>query len=104
LHEDNAPAHYAFSVNQFLANKRIPVLEHPPYSPDLAPCDFHLFPKIKTVLKGTHFRSVEEVKTKAADLLKGLTSEELLHCFEQWRTRMERCIVMGGEYIEGDHI
>ncbi|VVC39540.1 Hypothetical protein CINCED_3A020937 [Cinara cedri] len=89
---------------QFLANKRIPVLEHPPYSPDLAPSDFYLFPKIKTALKRTHFRFVEEVKTKAADLLKGLTSKELQHCFEQWRTRMEWCIVMGGEYIEGDHI
>lgn len=82
LHQDNAPAHNAFSVKQFLANKRIPVLEHPPYSPDLAPCDFYLLLKIKTALKGTHFRSVEEVKTKAADLLKDLTSEELQHCFE----------------------
>ncbi|VVC27913.1 Hypothetical protein CINCED_3A014477 [Cinara cedri] len=80
------------------------LLEYPPYSPDLVPCDFYLFPKIKTALKGTHFRSVEEVKTKAPDLLKGLTSEELQNCFEQWRTRMERCIVMGREYIEGDHI
>jgi transposase len=57
-----APAHNALSVKQFLANKNITVLEHPPYSPDLAPCDF--FPKIKSVLKGTHFVSVENVKAK----------------------------------------
>lgn len=36
LHQENAPAHNAFSVKQFLDNKRIPVLEHPPYSPDSA--------------------------------------------------------------------
>ena len=45
LHHDNAPAHTALSIREFLAKKNIPVLPHPPYSPDLAPCDFCLFPK-----------------------------------------------------------
>jgi len=54
LHHDNAPY-----VKQFLANKNITVLKHPPYSPDLAPCNLYLFPKIKSVLKETHFVSVE---------------------------------------------
>lgn len=102
LHQDNAPAHNALSVKQFLADKRIPVLEHPPYSPDLAPCDFYLFPKVKSALKGRHFRSVEEVKAETAKLLKALTPEDLQHCFEQWQARMQRCIHRGGEYIEGD--
>ena len=52
LHQNNAPAHNASYVKQFLANKNNNVLEHPPYSPDLAPCDFYLFPKINPVLKG----------------------------------------------------
>ena len=43
LHHDNAPAHTAHSVREFLAKKNIPVFPHPPYSPDLAPCDFYLF-------------------------------------------------------------
>jgi len=55
LHQDNAPTHNTLSVKQFLANKNITVLEHPLYSPDLTPCDFCLFPKIKSVLKGAHF-------------------------------------------------
>lgn len=97
LHQDNAPAHNALSVKQFLADKRIPVLEHPPYSPDLAPCDFYLFPKVKSALKGRHFRSVEEVKAETAKLLKALTPEDLQHCFEQWQARMQRCIHRGGE-------
>jgi histone-lysine N-methyltransferase SETMAR len=42
----NAPAHMALSVREFLATKQINVLEHPAYSPDLAPSDFFLFPKI----------------------------------------------------------
>jgi hypothetical protein len=60
------------SVNQFLA-----VPEHPPYSPDLAPCDFHLFPKIKSVFKGAHFASVEHVKAKTAEILNSLTEHDL---------------------------
>jgi histone-lysine N-methyltransferase SETMAR len=65
LHQDNAPAHNTLAVKQFLADKCIPVLEQsppPPYSPDLAPCDFYLFHKLKSALKGTHFQSVDEVK------------------------------------------
>jgi hypothetical protein len=82
LHQDNAPAHYALSVQQILANTNITVLEHPPYSPDLFRLDFCLFPKIKSVLKGTHFVSVENVKTKSAENLKSLRELDLLNCFE----------------------
>jgi len=52
LRHDNAPAHTALSIREFLAKKNIPVLPHPPYSPDLAPCDFCLFPKLKSKMKG----------------------------------------------------
>jgi hypothetical protein len=45
LHHDNAPAHMALSMRKFLASKQITVLEHPPYSPDLAPNDLFLFPR-----------------------------------------------------------
>ncbi|KAG7164374.1 putative histone-lysine N-methyltransferase SETMAR-like [Homarus americanus] len=62
-----------FVWKQFFANKNITVLEHPPYSPELAPCDFYLLPKIKSVLKRTNFLSVEEVKAKTTELLNSLT-------------------------------
>jgi hypothetical protein len=56
--------HNALAVKQFLADKCIPALEHPPppHSPNLAPCDFHLFPKLKSGLKGIHFQYVDEEK------------------------------------------
>ncbi|KAG5331335.1 MOS1T transposase, partial [Acromyrmex charruanus] len=103
LHQDNAPAHNALSVKRYLAVRGTPVLEHAPYSPDLAPCDFFLFPKIKSALKGTRFESMEEVKRKSAELLNALTKEDFQHCFDQWKKRMERCVARGGEYIEGEH-
>jgi histone-lysine N-methyltransferase SETMAR len=51
LHQNNVPSHNALSVKQFLASKNVTVLTHLPYSPDLYPCDFLPFPKIKSVLK-----------------------------------------------------
>jgi len=104
LHHDNAPAHNALSVKRYLAKNNIPVMEHPPYSPDLAPCDFFLFPKIKSALKGTRFESVDTVKAKAMQLLNSITQDDLQHCFQQWKIRMEQCRDRGGDYIEGDNI
>lgn len=72
------------------------------YSPDVAPCDFYLFPKVKSALKGTRFQSVEAVQRKAAAVMKELTQNDFKHCFEQWKIRMERCRDRGGVYIEGD--
>ena len=102
LHQDNAPAHNALSVKQFLATKNITVLEHPPDSPDLTPCDFCLFPKIKSVLKGTNFVSVESVKAKTAEVLNSLTERELRNCFEQWQHRLQLCVNSEGNCFEGD--
>ena len=52
FHHDNAPAHSSNLVQQFLAKHKIVQLRQPPYSPDIAPCDFRMFPKLKMVLKG----------------------------------------------------
>jgi len=55
FHLDNAPAHTAISVRQFCAKNGMTVLPHPPYSPDVAPSDFFLFPRMKRDLKGKCF-------------------------------------------------
>jgi len=89
-------------VKQVLAYKNITVLEHPPYSPDLAPCDFYLFPKIKSVLKGTHFVSIENVKARTAKILNSLTEHDLRNCFEHWQHRMQLFVNSEGKYFEGD--
>ena len=63
LHHGNALAHNALEIREFLAKINIAVLEQPPCSPDLAPCDFFLFPKLKEVIKGTSFQDLEAIKT-----------------------------------------
>ncbi|KYN22659.1 hypothetical protein ALC57_04936 [Trachymyrmex cornetzi] len=55
LHHDNAPSHKAIIVNEFLAKNSTNIIEQPPYSPDMAPADFFLFPKLKLPLRGTRF-------------------------------------------------
>ena len=47
-------------------------VEHPPYSPDLAPCDFFLFPKCKLVLRERNLGDVTTIKSEMMSLLKGL--------------------------------
>jgi [histone H3]-lysine36 N-dimethyltransferase SETMAR len=85
-----------------LADKKIPVVSHPPYSPDLAPCDYFLFPKLKFALKGQRFQDVDEIKANTAAELKVLTSEQFQRTFEKWQDRWDHCISSGGEYFEGD--
>jgi len=63
LHHYSAPPHNALGIRKFLAKSNIAVLEQPPYPPDLAPCDFFLFPKPKEVIKGTRFQDSEAIET-----------------------------------------
>ena len=77
LHHDNVRAHTVLSIREFLAKKNIPVLPHPPCSPDLAPCDFYLFPKLKSKLKGHHFGTVVNVKKIVTDELHALNGKWL---------------------------
>jgi len=58
---DNAPAHQALATQMKLAYLGFHCLDHPPYSPDLAPSDHRLFPGLKKQLKGHHFLSDAEV-------------------------------------------
>jgi len=60
LHPDNVPVHTALSVQHFLAKNNMIVIPHPPYSPDLTPCDFFLFPCMKGQMKGNCFVDVKE--------------------------------------------
>jgi transposase len=59
------------SIN-FWQKKNIPVDPQPPYSPDLSPCDFFLFPRLKNQLKGRHFGTLDDIQKSANDELKGI--------------------------------
>jgi len=60
FHQDNAPTHKSVLAMGKLRDLHYELLEHPPYSTDLAPCDFYLFPKLKLFLAGQRFSSNQE--------------------------------------------
>jgi len=100
LHHDNAPAHTSYLVQQFLVKHCTAQLQRPPYSPDLAPCDFFLFPRLKKVLKGYRFEATEDIKQNSTKTLLGIPKEEFAKCFQQWQQRWAKCVAAEGHYVE----
>lgn len=100
LHHDNAPAHTAFLCTSALAKMGVPVLPHPPYSPDLSPPDFFLFPLVKRKLKGRRFDSIEAIQKAVTAELNAIPADEFKKCFLQWKDRYQRCIDAQGSYFE----
>ena len=102
LHHDNAPSHTSLVVQQFLAEKSIPVITQPLYSPDLAPSDFYLFPALKMGLKGTRFATMEDIEWNAAAELQKIAKEAFRRCFQQWQDQWSKCVFAQGSYFEGN--
>ncbi|KYN35367.1 hypothetical protein ALC56_10292, partial [Trachymyrmex septentrionalis] len=104
LHHDNAPAHTSLLVREFLTKNNTLMMPQPSYSPDLAPCDFFLFPKLKRPMKGRRYATIEEIKTASKEELNKITKNNVLKCFEDWKKRWHKCIISDGDYFEGDKI
>jgi len=64
-----------------LASTNTTVIPHPPYSPDLNPCHFSLFPKMKLKLKGQRFNSIEEIQIESQGVMKTLKRNDFQQCF-----------------------
>jgi hypothetical protein len=62
------------------------VILHPPYSPDLAPCDFFLFPRMKSQMKEKRFADVSKVKKKTLEVLNNISTEEFHKCFQRGKS------------------
>jgi hypothetical protein len=87
---------------QFLAQKSITEMEHPFYSPDLAPYDFWLFPKIKSALEGRTLHDTEDIQKDVMVALKAVPQKEFKKCFQQWQQSWAKCVATQGEYFKGD--
>lgn len=101
LLHDNAPAHRSLLVNDFLAKTKTTVLPHPPYSPDLAPCDFFLFTELARRLQGRRFQSSDEVKCASQAEIKDMAKNGFQTCFDELYRRWQKCVVAQGSYFEG---
>ena len=85
-------------MSDYLTNMGINTVLHPYYSPDLAPCDFCLFPK----LTGCRYETIEEMKVAVTKVIDTLTQEDFHGAFQKLLKRYNKCLAAGGDYFEGD--
>ena len=76
----------------------IKTIPQPPYSPDLAPCDFWLFPKHRAC----RYETIEEMKEAVTKLIDTLTQKDFHGAFQKLLERYNKCIAAEGDYFEGD--
>ena len=97
FHQDNAPVHNSILVTDYLSKMGIKTVRHLPYSPDLALCDFWLFPK----LIGCRYKTIEEMKEAVTKVIDTLTQEDFYGTFQKL-LKWYKCIAAGGDYFKGD--
>jgi transposase len=82
LHHDNAPAHTSLKTIGFVTNNNMFIVPHPPYSPDLATCDFDLFPKLKMKLRGQCFETGSDIQRELQAVLESVKENDFHGAFE----------------------
>jgi len=97
---DNAQAHPALATQKKLAYLGFQCLDHPPYSPDLAPSDYHLFPGLRKKIESSPFSSHAEVIAAAETWLDGQLSEFVLSGLQKLEQWAKKCIELRGECVK----
>ena len=100
--QNNAPVHNSILVTDYLTKMGIKTVPHPPYSSDLAACDFLLFPKLQENLKGCRYETIEEMKEAVTKVIDTLTQEDFHGAFQRLLERYNKCIAAGRDYFEGE--
>ena len=98
FHQDNTPVHNSILVTDYLTKMGIKTVPHPPYSPDIGPSDFWLFPK----LRGCRYETIEKMKQAVTKVIDTLTQDDFHEAFQKLLERYNKCNVVGGDYFEGD--
>jgi len=102
LHHDNEPAQASLIIREFLTKHKTTVVPQLPYSPDLDPTEFFLFPKLKSSLKGNQFQTVQEIEENSIWDLRVILQNTYQDVFQNWKKRWEQCINSGWQYFKGD--
>ena len=102
LLHDNAPAHNALLVQNYLAQHCVEVLLHPGYSPDLSPCDYWLFAKLKKMTGGHHYANIQQLMTAVDAALNAIPQAEWAAAMARYPVRLRKCIAANGTYFERD--
>jgi len=98
---DNARPHTSGAVSEILEKCGWQVLPHPPYSPDMSPPNFDLFPKLKKPLRGKCFRSIVEVSNEMTRVIRRINNEGVLTGIQDLPKSCTAVIKHNENYIEG---
>ena len=98
-HQLNAPPYETKEVNEFFMKKQICVINYAPYSPDLSPCDYFLFPKLKIGMKGTFYDEVPTIQAAVTQVLKNIPKTEFKKSVDKLVDRSKPCIELNGSYF-----
>ena len=101
IFHDNARPHAPGSISKILEKYGWQVLLHPPYSPDMSPPAFDLFPKLKKPLRGKRFRSTEEVCNEVTRVIRRIYNEGVLTGIQDLPKRWTAVMKHDGDCIEG---
>ncbi len=104
LHHDNATPHTAVPTLAALGESGTDMLAHPPYSPDLAPNDYFLYPELKRQMRGVVYRTVPEVQQAALAILCRIPQEKFENAIKDLPVRWAKCVQAQGDFFEGDGI
>jgi len=96
----NAPSHNETIVKQFLAQRKVTVLDLPQYSPELAPAEYFLFPKVKSHLKGRLFDSISDNQTAMTSTLNTTAKDDFYKGIQKLYDRANLCVQLQGIYVE----
>ena len=100
LLHDTAQSHNATIVKQFLVQWKVTLLDHPPYSSDLAHADYFLFPKVKTHLKGRLFDSISDIQKAVTGTLNTIAKDDFYKGIQKLYDRANLCVQLEGMYVE----
>jgi histone-lysine N-methyltransferase SETMAR len=100
LQQDNARPHTARRTIDVIAELKWELLPHPPYSPDLAPSDYHLFGELKKPLRGIHFDSLKAVQKAVNNWVSSTPEKFFENGLKKLIKHWYKCIELKGDYVE----
>ena len=96
----NAPSHKAGIVTEFLQREKVTVLPHPAYLPDLAPCNYFLFPRLKKMLACSKYSRLCSLGSAVFQCLNGIPQNNYENAFKMWIKRLKLCIKYQGDILK----
>ncbi len=104
LHHDNVTPHTSTITLATIGETNMDMLAHPPYSPDLAPNDYFLYPLLKSRMRGNAYRNIPQVQEAVVQILRDIAQDKFEDAIKELPVRWAKCVKAEGDYFEGDGI